>query len=76
MAEAKTNRILMLSDVHLCHLNWFGMTSEQRLDKMVRDLNDEYRNDPYDMILSEDFVKSLRAVLSVKRFVHQQTPFE
>ncbi|MBR6410141.1 MAG: metallophosphoesterase [Clostridia bacterium] len=51
MAEAKTNRVLMLSDVHLCHLNWFGMTSEQRLDKMVRDLNEEFVRDPYDMVL-------------------------
>jgi predicted phosphodiesterase len=51
MPEMKTKRVIMLSDVHLCHLNWFGMTSEQRLDKMIKELNEDYEKSPYDMVL-------------------------
>lgn len=49
--EQKYNRVLMLSDVHLCHINWFGMPNEKRLEKMTEELKEEYKKNPYDMIL-------------------------
>ena len=47
----KDMQLLLVTDVHLCHLNWYGMTSEDRMAKMVRDLNDYYRKSPYEAIL-------------------------
>ena len=37
--------VLLSTDVHLCHLNWYGMTSDDRMAKMIDDMNayhDEY----------------------------------
>ena len=43
--------VLMMSDVHLCHMSWNGHTSEYRMDKMVKDLNAFNKEDPYSNIL-------------------------
>ena len=45
------SRILLISDVHLCHANWYGRTSEARLEKMLIDINEEHKKQPIDMIL-------------------------
>ena len=31
-------RILFLSDLHDCHIHWYGTTTEARLEKMVKDV--------------------------------------
>ena len=44
-------RILLASDIHHCHLTWYGLSSEERMERLIRDLNEEYRRDPYEVIL-------------------------
>lgn len=44
-------RILLASDLHHCHLTWYGLSSEERMERLIRDLNEEYRRDPYEVIL-------------------------
>jgi len=43
-------RIILMSDVHLCHADWYGPDSETRLRKMVEDLKAENEKFPIDMI--------------------------
>lgn len=43
--------LVILTDVHLCHINWYGMTSEERMDKMINDVNAFYEKQPYDATL-------------------------
>lgn len=45
------HRIIMMSDLHLCHLSWNGHTSEYRMEKMVKDLNAYNKENPYSNIL-------------------------
>jgi len=45
------SRIILLTDVHLCQFDWYGKTSEDRLEKMISDLNEEHKKEPIDMIL-------------------------
>lgn len=49
MTEA---RILILSDVHLCSLNWYGRSSRDRLQKMAEDIRAFFRIKPFNGILS------------------------
>lgn len=42
-----TTRIVFCSDVHFCHKSWYGKTSEKRLEKLVEDLNNLYKRNPY-----------------------------
>lgn len=44
MTEA---RILILSDVHLCSLNWYGRSSRDRLQKMAEDIRAFFRVKPF-----------------------------
>ena len=44
-------RILLASDLHHCHLSWYGLKSEERMERLIRDLNAEYTRDPYEVIL-------------------------
>lgn len=45
------HHIIIMSDLHLCHLSWNGHTSEYRMDKMIKDLNDYNKENPYSDIL-------------------------
>jgi len=44
-------RIIFCSDVHLCHLSWYGPTSEQRMERMTAELNCYYNGKPYEKIV-------------------------
>lgn len=44
-------RLIVLSDVHLCHAAWYGEASEQRMERLVRELCGWYRRRPFDKIL-------------------------
>ena len=44
-------KVLLLSDIHLCHIPWYGMSPEARMEKLVRDLCDEYEREPYEAVL-------------------------
>ena len=47
----RTGHILLMSDIHLCHLDWNGHTSERRVNKMIEDLNAYAQDHPYSDIL-------------------------
>lgn len=49
MMNAK--RILLISDVHNCHKDWYGVTNEDRMERFVKHLHEEYARAPYEMIL-------------------------
>ncbi len=44
-------KLLMMSDVHLCHQNWYGVSSPERMHKMIADLNRAYEQEAYEAIL-------------------------
>lgn len=50
-ASSQTGHILLLSDIHLCHISWNGLTSERRIGKMIQDLNAYAQARPYSDIL-------------------------
>ena len=49
--DVKHRRILLVSDVHQCRFNFFGLPSAVRKEHMTAQLLKEYEEDPYDMIL-------------------------
>lgn len=49
MKESK--RILLISDVHNCHKDWYGVSNDERMERFVRHLHEEYAREPYEMIL-------------------------
>ena len=44
-------RVLICSDVHLCHFAWHGRSSEDRMDNMIRQMNDYYEEKPYEAVV-------------------------
>lgn len=46
-----TTRVLLASDVHWCHLEWYGTSNGDRLEKFVRDVEAEYEKAPFEAIL-------------------------
>ena len=55
MSETKntyTNTtVILTSDIHLCHLSWYGVDSPTRIDKMIADLNDYRKKVNYSKII-------------------------
>ena len=49
MSEAK--RILLISDVHNCHIDWYGVTNAERMERFVRHVREENERAPFEMIL-------------------------
>ena len=47
----KKTRIIIASDIHLCHTNWYGVPTAERMERLVKHLNDEYDKDPYETII-------------------------
>lgn len=47
----KETRIIFCSDVHLSHINWYGRTSEERMENMIDNLNKVYDEKPYERII-------------------------
>jgi len=44
------HKVLIMSDVHLCHANWYDVPSADRMEQMIHDLNRAYEQEPYDAI--------------------------
>ncbi len=42
---------MIVSDVHLCHTDWYGVPTAERMERLVRHLNDEYEKEPYETII-------------------------
>ncbi len=50
-SASKEVSIVFMTDIHYCHINWYGMSPEDRMTKMVLDLNDYYDSNPFEAIL-------------------------
>lgn len=44
-------RILVASDIHWCHIEWYGVTTEERMERFLRHLEEEYQKDPFEAVL-------------------------
>lgn len=44
-------RILIASDIHWCHLEWYGVSTEERMERFVQHVEEEHRKDPFAAIL-------------------------
>ena len=49
--EVMETRILLASDIHLCHKVWFGVDSDVRVQKFIDDIRAEYEKQPFDALL-------------------------
>lgn len=43
--------MIFCSDVHLCHIDWYGRSSAERMDNMINQLNEYYDKKPYEKIM-------------------------
>ena len=46
------NRIVIVTDIHNCHLDWHDMPTYDRMELMCQEINKEYDKRPFDTILS------------------------
>ena len=44
-------RVIICSDVHLCHIDWYGLSSAERMEKLISDLNSFYEERPYEKVV-------------------------
>lgn len=44
-------KVIFCSDVHLCHIDWYGRSSADRMENMVETLNQIYDEEPYEKIV-------------------------
>lgn len=44
-------RIIFLSDVHDCHIDWYGTKTADRMEKMVKDITDRQKTHPADLLI-------------------------
>ena len=44
-------RLLLASDIHLCHLDWNGMENARRVQKFIDDIKAEYEREPFEALL-------------------------
>ena len=47
----ESKRIILASDIHLCHADWYGVKAEDRVQKFIDDLKTEYEKQPYQALL-------------------------
>ena len=47
----KKTRVMIVSDIHLCHTNWYGVSTAERMERLISHLNDEYNREPYETII-------------------------
>ena len=47
----KKKRVLLVSDTHNCHIDWYGVSTKERMDRLMRHIQEEYQKDPFEMIL-------------------------
>ncbi|MBQ9097953.1 MAG: metallophosphoesterase [Clostridia bacterium] len=44
-------RFLIASDTHWCHLEWYGVSTEERMERFVRHVREEYEKEPFEALL-------------------------
>ncbi|MBQ9117289.1 MAG: metallophosphoesterase [Clostridia bacterium] len=47
----ETVTVILASDIHLCHIDWYGMQNESRVDKFFSDIRARYEQEPFDALL-------------------------
>ena len=47
----KRTRVILSSDIHHVGHSWYGVSAEQHMENLARELENEYKNDPYDALL-------------------------
>ena len=47
----KPKRILIASDIHLAHIDWYGVKTDERVAKFISDVEAEYKKEPFDALL-------------------------
>ena len=48
----ETDRLLLVTDIHHCHGDWYGTESSDRMELLCKSLREEHEKRPYDAILS------------------------
>ncbi len=43
-------RFLIVSDTHLCHVDWYGISTEERMKRLSRHIEEEFKKDPFDAL--------------------------
>ncbi len=44
-------RFLLCSDTHLCHIDWYGVPTEERMERLIKHIKEEYEKDPFEALL-------------------------
>lgn len=44
-------RILIASDIHWCHKEWYGVSNGERMERFLRHVEEEHRRDPFEAVL-------------------------
>jgi len=44
-------RYLIASDIHWCHIDWYGVPTEERMARFVRHVKEEYEKEPFEALL-------------------------
>ena len=48
---SERTRILVASDIHLCHLDWYGTKNDDQVQRFTADVEEECRRDPAEALL-------------------------
>ncbi|MBQ8005368.1 MAG: metallophosphoesterase [Clostridia bacterium] len=47
----REKRFLIASDIHLCHIEWYGVSTNERMERFVRQVKEEYERAPFEALL-------------------------
>ena len=50
--KSENNRLLIVTDIHNCHIEWFETPTYDRMEFLCDCVNKEYEKRPFDGILS------------------------
>ena len=45
------SRVLFASDLHHCHMSWHGVDSDDRMERLIKAIEEEYAREPFDLFL-------------------------
>ena len=49
--DMKKQRFLLASDIHWCHIDWYGVKTKDRMERFIRNIEEEYRREPFETLL-------------------------
>ena len=50
--EGEAKRLLLVTDIHSCQGDWYGVPNHDRMERLCEVIREEYERKPYDAILS------------------------